>query len=60
VIARLNEEVNKALNSPDMKEKLRQGEYEPIGGSSQKFGDVIRSDIIKFDTVIKKAGIKAE
>jgi hypothetical protein len=43
-----------------MKEKLRQGEYEPIGGSAQKFGEVIRSDIIKFDTVIKKAGIKAE
>jgi tripartite-type tricarboxylate transporter receptor subunit TctC len=60
VISMLNEEVNKALNSPDMKEKLRRGEYEPIGGSSQKFGEVIRSDIIKFDTVIKKAGIKVE
>jgi tripartite-type tricarboxylate transporter receptor subunit TctC len=60
VISRLNEEVNKALNSPDMKEKLRQGEYEPIGGSTQKFGEVIRADLIKFEAVIKKANIKAE
>jgi tripartite-type tricarboxylate transporter receptor subunit TctC len=60
VISRLNEEVNKALNSPDMKEKLRQGEYEPIGGSTQKFGDVIKSDLVKFEAVIKKANIKVE
>jgi tripartite-type tricarboxylate transporter receptor subunit TctC len=60
VISRLNEEVNKALNTVEMKEKLRIGEYEPIGGSVQKFGEVIRSDMIKFETIIKKANLKIE
>jgi len=60
VITRLNEEVNKALNTVEMKERLRTGEYEPIGGSAQKFGEVIRSDLIKFEMIIKKSNLKFE
>jgi tripartite-type tricarboxylate transporter receptor subunit TctC len=60
VIARLNEEVNKALRVPELREKLLQQSYEPVGGPPERFAQAIKSDMDKFGKVIKEAGIKPD
>ncbi len=60
VIVRLNAEVNKALQLPDLRDKLLAGQYEPLGGTPERFAEVIRVDIAKFGKVIRDVGIKSE
>ena len=60
IIAKLNAEVNKILQLPDLKEKLQSQSYEPVGGSPERFGEAIRADIVRFGKVIKEVGIKAD
>jgi len=59
VVARLNAELNKALESPDLKEKLTAQSYEPIGGSPERFAEAIRLDMERFGKVVREVGIKA-
>jgi len=59
-IARLNAEANKALNAPDVREKLiAQGMY-PVGTTPGEFDAHIRSEMAKYAKVIKEAGIKVD
>ncbi|HTO47088.1 MAG TPA: tripartite tricarboxylate transporter substrate binding protein [Burkholderiales bacterium] len=60
VIARLNAEVNKALESPDLREKLRAQSYEPLGGPPERFAEAIRADMERFGKVIRDGGVKME
>jgi tripartite-type tricarboxylate transporter receptor subunit TctC len=59
VLTRLNGEINRAIQSPDLKEKLVTQSYEPLGGSPERFADAIRADMERFDKVIREGGIKA-
>ncbi len=56
VIARLNDEVNKALESPDLREKLLAQSYEPLGGPPERFAEAIRADIDRFGKVMRDGG----
>ena len=59
-IARLNAEANKALQAPDVRDKLiAQGMY-PVGTTPEQFDAHIRSEMAKYAKVIKEAGIKVE
>ncbi|MBV9191494.1 MAG: tripartite tricarboxylate transporter substrate binding protein [Betaproteobacteria bacterium] len=58
--ARLNAELNKALQSPDLREKLAQQFYEPIGGTPERFVQAMRADTQRYGRAIKEAGIKPE
>ena len=60
ILARLNTELNKALQSPDLREKLVAGSYEPVGGTPERFAEIIRADIAKYGKVIRDIGIKPE
>jgi tripartite-type tricarboxylate transporter receptor subunit TctC len=60
LIARLNSEVHKALNAPDLKERLVAAGVEPLLNSSQDFANFIRSETVRYARVIKAAGIKAD
>jgi tripartite-type tricarboxylate transporter receptor subunit TctC len=60
VLARLNAEVNKALESPDLREKLAQQYYEPLGGTPERFAAAIRADMDRYGRAIKAAGITPE
>ena len=60
VQARLNAEVNKVLQAPDLREKLAQQFYEPIGGTADQFAQAIRADMERYGRAIKEAGIKPE
>ena len=60
VLARLNAEVNKALALPDLRERLLSQQYEPLGGSSERFAKLIREDMERYAKVIRESGIKPD
>ncbi|NML15931.1 tripartite tricarboxylate transporter substrate binding protein [Azohydromonas caseinilytica] len=60
VIAKLNAEANKALATPELREKLAAAGIEPAGGTPQQFGDFIQSEIARWAKVAKSAGIQPD
>ena len=60
VQARLNGELNKVLQAADLREKLAQQFYEPLGGTPERFAAAIRADMERYGRAIKEAGIKPE
>lgn len=58
-LARLNDEVNRAVQSPDLREKLLAQSYEPLGGTPERFAEAIRADMERFGKAAHDGGIKA-
>ena len=58
VLARLNDEVNKAVQSPELREKLVAQSYEPLGGTPERFAEAIRADMERFGKAARDGGIK--
>ncbi len=58
IIARLNVEVDKALKSPDIKERFLNDGLEPMGGSPEAFAKFIRSEIDKYAKVVKATNLQ--
>ena len=57
IAQRMNEDINKVLAMPDVKEKLDLYGAEDGGGSSQHFADFIRTEQVKWSKVIKDAKV---
>jgi tripartite-type tricarboxylate transporter receptor subunit TctC len=60
IAARLNAELNKALKTPVIKAAYFNMGFEPIGGSPADFAALVKSEIPKWDAVIKRSGAKME
>ena len=60
IVSRLNTETNKALASPDLREKLLAAGIQPTSGTPEQFANFIRSETARYAKVIKEAGIKPE
>ena len=60
VVARLNAEIIKGLNAPDVLPKLEDSGYTVIGGSPESFGALIKDGIERYGAIIKEAGIQPE
>ena len=60
VVAKLNAEMNKALASPEVRQKMLGAGIEPAGGSPRDFADFMQSEIAKWSDVAKAAGIQPE
>lgn len=60
VVARLNAEVNKALQLPDLRAKLAAQSYEPLGGPPERFAEAIRADMERLGKVVRDGGIRAD
>ncbi len=60
VLARLNAEVNRILQAPDLRAKFASQFYEPLGGTPERFAAAIRSDMERYAKAIREAGIKPE
>jgi len=59
-IARLNAEVNRMLQNPDMRERMAALGSEPIGGEPAQLTEYIRTEIPRWARVIKESGAKPE
>ena len=60
IINRLNQEVVRVLNLPDVKEKFFNAGVEVVGNSPEQFAAIIKSDTTKWFKLIKDVGIKAD
>jgi len=60
VLARINAEVVRVLNSPEAKKALEGDGADIVGGTPEQFGTVLKAEIAKWTKVAKAAGIKAE
>jgi tripartite-type tricarboxylate transporter receptor subunit TctC len=58
IITKVNADVNKVLAMNDVKTKFVAAGINPKGGTPEFFDKFIRSEITKYERVIKKAGIK--
>jgi tripartite-type tricarboxylate transporter receptor subunit TctC len=60
IIARLNAETIKALNTPEIKSVIAVSGLELNAGSPEQFADYIKSQIAKFSAIAKTAKIKLD
>jgi tripartite-type tricarboxylate transporter receptor subunit TctC len=57
VIARLNKEVQAAVNAPDVKKKLYDLNVEARSSTPEQLGNLLQSDIKRWSEVITRAGV---
>ena len=57
---RMNEDINKVLQMPDVAEKFEQYGAEDGGGSTEKFADFIKLESKKWAKVVKEANVKGD
>lgn len=60
IVKRLNAELNRIIAAPDMRQRMIDNGFEPVGGPPEKFGDKIRAEIAKWAPVVKAAGVKVD
>ena len=60
VVRRLNQEMVRVLDQPDVKEKLFKLGVEGGGDSPEEFSAIIKAEITRMGKVIKEAGIREE
>jgi tripartite-type tricarboxylate transporter receptor subunit TctC len=60
IVNRLNQEIVRVLNQPDVKEKFLNTGIEPVGSSPEQFAVTLKSEVARWSKVIKDAGIRIE
>jgi tripartite-type tricarboxylate transporter receptor subunit TctC len=60
IVQRLNAEVIRSMAEPDARERLYSIGAEPMSNTPEEFAAYIRSEMAKWDKVVKAAGIRAE
>ena len=60
VVAKLATETQRIMKLADVRERITGLGAQPVGGTPQEFGAFIRSEIAKWQKVIRDAGVKAE
>ena len=60
IVAKLNAEINTALATPALREKLLGLGSEPVIGTPAQFGEFIRRENAKWADVVKRTGAKVD
>ena len=60
VISKLNGEINRILQNPEVKEKLNSMGMNPVGGTPEALGEHIKKQVDVWTKVIKVSGAKAD
>ena len=60
IIDRLHSELLRALNSPDLRQRLQSLGADPVGNTPEQYTAFMQNEIAKWGKVIKAAGIKGE
>ena len=60
IVSKINAEVNRILKMPDVREKFAAEGGGPLGGSSQEFAALLKSDYVKWGKVVKDSGAKLD
>jgi tripartite-type tricarboxylate transporter receptor subunit TctC len=60
IIDRLHSEIVRALNTPDLRERMQGMGADPVGNTPEQYTAFVQNEITKWGKVIKAAGIKGE
>jgi len=60
IVQRLNRELNKILEMPDVRRSFAQQGAEAVGGTPEQFERFMREESARWRVVVKQAGIKPE
>jgi tripartite-type tricarboxylate transporter receptor subunit TctC len=60
IVKRLNTEIVRIINSPDVREKLAALGAEPAPNTPEEFAALVKADVAKWADVVKKSGAKVD
>ena len=60
IVKRLNAEIVKIINSPEVNEKLLLLGAEPVGNSSEEFTVFVKAEVVKWGDIVKKSGARVD
>jgi tripartite-type tricarboxylate transporter receptor subunit TctC len=60
IISKLNAEINKAVQNPDLRQRLATLGAEPLGGTSEQYAEYIRTELLRWTKVVKDSGARAD
>jgi len=60
IAQKLNAAVNRAIESPDVRERLTANAFDPVGGSLQQTADYVKAEIPKWAKVVRDTGAKPD
>ena len=60
VVEKINKDVNAILANRDIRDKLLQQYYEPMGGTPEQFANLIQTDLVRWGSLIRAVGIKVD
>ncbi|HWP89978.1 MAG TPA: tripartite tricarboxylate transporter substrate-binding protein, partial [Burkholderiales bacterium] len=59
-IMRLNSEIGRTLNAPDMRERLQAQGTEVVAGTPEQLGDFVKSELAKWSAAAKTSGARID
>jgi tripartite-type tricarboxylate transporter receptor subunit TctC len=60
IAQKLNAAVNRAIESPEVRERLAANAFDPVGGSLQQTADYVKAEIPKWAKVVRDTGAKPD
>lgn len=57
LVERLNQDINRVLKIPDVRERMTADGTLPAGGTSAQFGELVRSEVEKWRRIIQQASL---
>ena len=60
IVKRLNDDFNRIIADPEIKKRMLDNGYEPVGGPPDKFAAHIHGEIAKWAPVVKAAGVRVD
>jgi tripartite-type tricarboxylate transporter receptor subunit TctC len=60
VIARLNREITKALESTELRSRMSASGIDPWPGTAEELGSLLRTETARYATLIRNAGLRAQ
>jgi tripartite-type tricarboxylate transporter receptor subunit TctC len=60
LITKLNKEIARILQLPDVKEKMAADGADAVGNTPEEFNAHIRAEVVKYGKLVKEVGLKAE
>jgi tripartite-type tricarboxylate transporter receptor subunit TctC len=60
IVAKLNTEINKALQDPAVRKSIEKEGGEVLGGTSQQFADLMKAELAAWSAVVKASGAKVD
>jgi len=60
IVARLNAEVGRAMQTPELRSRLDSEGALPAAGTSEEFAAFIRAEMARWEAVLRRAGVQAQ